>query len=117
MLWLTPIDVLTPPHHDNSTGDFCQRNSPVPGYSLKGLATALVRLPQRMPSMPTEPLPKDVGRTVRQRFRLHCVLLELGDEPQPWHRLTVAEPITAIQLLHFYTLQGESVLAELARQI
>jgi len=43
--------------------------------------------------------------------------LGVGGDTTAIARASVAEPITAIQLLHFYTLQGESVLAELARQI
>jgi len=46
------VDVQNAHHHDKATRDFCERNSPVPGYSLKGLATALTNCLGTCPACP-----------------------------------------------------------------
>ncbi len=77
------VDVQNAHHHDKATRDFCERNSPVPGYSLKGLATALAN---RLGTCPA--CPQSLLQRVQEGHcsSLSAALRSLGDggnPPQP----------------------------------
>ena len=74
------IDVQNAHHHDKATRDFCERTSPVLGYSLKELATALANRLGTCPACPQSLLQR-IREGRRSSLLAALRSLDGGDKP------------------------------------